>query len=98
MGGAEAGKATVSLLVNDSDTILDDVWAWRADHGNGVGWTQNTAATGLEVNGNNVMAHGLAVEHYQQNEVQWNGNGGEVVFFQNEMPYAPPSQSAWMSN
>ena len=26
----------------------------------------------------------------------WNGNGGRVVFFQNEMPYDPPSQAAWM--
>ncbi|HEU5386791.1 MAG TPA: hypothetical protein VFV73_12895 [Streptosporangiaceae bacterium] len=28
---------------------------------------------------------GLFVEHYQ-NYVQWNGNGGETLFFQNEMP------------
>ena len=26
----------------------------------------------------------------------WNGNDGTVVFFQNEMPYDPPSQAAWM--
>jgi hypothetical protein len=98
IGGAEPGKATVAFVVNDSDTILDDVWAWRADHGAGVGWTDNTSDTGLEVNGNNVMAYGLAVEHFQKNEVVWNGQGGEDVFFQNEMPYDPPSQSAWMSN
>jgi hypothetical protein len=28
--------------------------------------------------------------------VIWNGNGGTDVFFQNEMPYDPPSQAAWM--
>ncbi len=28
---------TTSLVVNSNDTILDDIWAWRADHGNGVG-------------------------------------------------------------
>jgi hypothetical protein len=27
----------------------------------------------------------------------WNGQNGDVVFFQNEMPYDPPSQSAWMA-
>ncbi len=97
IGGATAGSATDSLVVNSSDVILDDIWAWRADHGTGVGWTGNTADTGLIVNGNNVTAYGLAVEHYQKNEVIWNGQGGEDIFFQNEMPYDPPSQAAWMS-
>ena len=97
IGGATAGSATDSLVVNSSHVILDDIWAWRADHGAGVGWTSNTADTGLVVNGNDVTAYGLAVEHYQKNEVIWNGQGGQDIFFQNEMPYDPPSQAAWMS-
>jgi hypothetical protein len=96
IGGAEPGQATVSLSVGSNNTILDDIWAWRADHGNGVGWTANTADTGLIVTGNNVTAYGLFVEHYQKYEVLWIGNGGTDIFFQNEMPYDPPSQSAWM--
>jgi hypothetical protein len=96
IGGAEAGKATLSLLVNSNDAILDDIWAWRADHGNGVGWTDNTGDTGLIVNGDGVTAYGLFVEHYQKYEVIWKGNGGTDIFFQNEMPYDPPSQAAWM--
>ncbi len=95
IGGAAAGKATVSLEVNSDNVILDDTWAWRADHGNGVGWTVNTADTGVIVNGDDVTAYGLFVEHYQKTEVIWNGNRGRVVFFQNEMPYDPPSQAAW---
>ena len=98
IGGAEPGKANMALVVNDSNMILDDIWAWRADHGNGVGWTENTAENGLIVNGNDVLAYGLAVEHFQNNEVIWNGQHGEDVFFQNEMPYDPPSQSAWMAS
>src|SRR5207247_393175 len=43
IGGAEPGSATTSLVVNSNNVILDDIWAWRADHGNGVGWTSNTA-------------------------------------------------------
>ena len=97
IGGASAGSATDSLVVNSSDVILDDIWAWRADHGAGVGWTGNVAGTGLVVNGNDVTAYGLAVEHYQKNEVIWNGQRGEDIFFQNEMPYDPPSQADWMS-
>jgi hypothetical protein len=97
IGGAAAGKATTSLVVNSNDAILDDIWAWRADHGTGVGWTVNTADTGLVVNATNVTAYGLFVEHYQNYEVIWNGNNGTDIFFQNEMPYDPPDQASWMN-
>ncbi|MET8995396.1 chitobiase/beta-hexosaminidase C-terminal domain-containing protein [Amycolatopsis sp. NPDC004169] len=97
IGGAIAGKATNSLIVNSSDTIIDHIWAWRADHGNAgtVGWTTNTADTGLVVNGANVLATGLFVEHYQKYQVIWNGQGGRTIFFQNEMPYDVPNQASW---
>jgi hypothetical protein len=95
IGGPHVGKATVSLKVNSDNTILDDIWAWRADHGNGVGWTVNTARNGVIVTGNHVTATGLFVEHYQQYDVIWKGERGTTVFFQNEMPYDPPSQAAW---
>ncbi len=97
IGGAEttATAATVSLLDNAPSSIIDDLWAWRADHGNDVGWTANVGDTGLVVTGSNVTAYGLAVEHYQKSEVVWTGQGGTNVFFQNELPYDPPSQAAW---
>ncbi|MFD0686213.1 discoidin domain-containing protein [Actinomadura fibrosa] len=98
IGGAGAGKATNSLVVNSDDTLIDHIWAWRADHGSGVGWTVNTADNGLTVNGDNVTGYGLFVEHYQKYQLVWNGNGGKTIFFQNEMPYDPPSQSAWRSD
>ncbi len=96
VGGAEAGSVRTALVVDADNTIIDDVWAWRADHGTGVGWTLNTADTGLLVNASNVTAYGLAVEHFQKYEVIWNGDHGTDIFFQNEMPYDPPSQAAWM--
>ena len=96
IGGAGVGKASTALIVNSDNVILDDVWAWRADHGTGVGWTSNTADTGVVVNGDNVTAYGLFVEHFQKYEVVWNGNNGTDVFFQNEMPYDVPNQAAWM--
>jgi hypothetical protein len=100
IGGAETTpvSATVSLLDNASGSIIDNVWAWRADHGNAVGWTVNTGDTGVAVTGNDVTAYGLFVEHYQKDEVIWSGQGGTDIFFQNEMPYDPPSQSAWMAS
>ncbi|HET7504005.1 MAG TPA: hypothetical protein VFK02_23455 [Kofleriaceae bacterium] len=96
IGGATAGQATLSLVVHRDDVILDDIWAWRADHGNGVGWTVNQADTGVVVNGDNVIAYGLFVEHYQKYNVMWNGENGATIMFQNELPYDPPSQAAWM--
>ena len=95
IGGPHVGKATVSLEVNSDDVILDDIWAWRADHGNGVGWTVNTADTGVVVNGDDVTATGLFSEHYQRYNVVWNGENGKTIMFQNELPYDPPNQAAW---
>jgi hypothetical protein len=95
IGGATPGKAATTLVVNSDDVLLDDIWAWRADHGNGVGWDVNTADTGVVVNGDDVTAYGLFVEHYQQYDLVWNGNGGKTIFFQNEMPYDAPDQAAW---
>lgn len=100
VGGAETTPtaATVSLLDNASNSIIDDLWAWRADHGNAVGWTTNVGDNGVIVTGNNVTAYGLAVEHYEKTEVLWTGQGGTDVFFQNELPYDPPSQADWMAS
>jgi len=98
IGGATPGRATTSLVVNSSCVLLDDIWAWRADHGSGVGWTDNVGDTGIVVNGDDVTAYGLFVEHYEKDEVIWTGADGTDIFFQNEMPYDPPSQAAWMAN
>ncbi|THF70186.1 discoidin domain-containing protein [Deinococcus sp. Arct2-2] len=96
IGGAVAGKSTTSLIVHSDHTLIDHIWAWRADHGNSpTGWTINTADTGVIVNGNNVLATGLFVEHYQKYQVIWNGQGGKTIFFQNEMPYDVPNQATW---
>jgi len=98
VGGATAGSVTDAFIDNSNNSILDDIWSWRADHGTGSGsWTTDTAATGLTVNGNNVTAYGLAVEHYQKYETVWNGQGGTVIFFQNENPYDVPNQASWMA-
>ncbi|MGW4007084.1 RICIN domain-containing protein [Streptomyces nigra] len=97
VGGAAVGKATTSLVINSDDVIGDHMWIWRGDHGNGIGWNSNTGDTGLIVNGDDVTTYGLFVEHYQKHQTIWNGNGGRTYFYQNEMPYDPPNQAAWMN-
>ena len=97
IGGATQGTATETMEIDSDNVILDNIWAWRADHGQvPVGWTVNVGKNGLVVNGDNVTALGLAVEHYEAAQVIWNGEGGETIFYQSEMPYDVPSQSAWM--
>jgi hypothetical protein len=95
VGGAAPGRASVNLRINSHDVIVDHTWIWRADHGSGVSWWDNPSANGLVVNGNNVTIYGLFVEHYQQYQVLWNGNGGRVYFYQSEIPYDPPTQGDW---
>ncbi|MBA8826165.1 hypothetical protein FHX42_003541 [Saccharopolyspora lacisalsi] len=94
IGGAGAGKATTSVVVNAHDTLIDHTWLWRADHGSGVGWETNRADYGLVVNGNNVLATGLFAEHFNKYDVQWYGQHGRTVFFQNEKAYDAPDQAA----
>jgi hypothetical protein len=97
VGGAGVGRTLVNLKINSSDTIIDHTWIWRADHGSGVGWTSNTSANGLVVNGENVTVYGLFVEHHQQFQVLWNGNHGRTYFYQSEIPYDPPDQASYTS-
>jgi len=47
------------------------------------------------VNGDDVTATGLFAEHYQKYNVLWNGQRGETIFFQNELPYDAPNQATW---
>lgn len=95
VGGAHAGKVQDALVVHSDDVILDHVWSWRADHGDGIGWDLNTARHGLVVNGDDVTAYGLFVEHFQRENTVWNGERGRVVFYQSELAYDPPNQAAW---
>lgn len=99
VGGSYVGHASTSFEINQSGVLIDHTWLWRADHGNKgtIGWTVNTGDHGLVVNGDDVTALGLFVEHYQKAQVQWNGNGGRTLFLQSEAPYDAPDQAAYMN-
>ncbi|MFB7453696.1 discoidin domain-containing protein [Streptomyces sp. NPDC056194] len=94
VGGAGAGKATTAMVVNSDDTIVDHTWVWRADHGEGVGWETNRADYGVRVYGDDVLATGLFVEHFNKYDVEWFGERGRTIFFQNEKAYDAPNQAA----
>ncbi|MFI1197894.1 coagulation factor 5/8 type domain-containing protein [Streptomyces sp. NPDC020883] len=94
IGGAGPGKATTGIVVNSRHTLVDHTWVWRADHGDGVGWETNRADYGIRVNGDDVLATGLFVEHFNKYDVQWYGQRGRTVFLQNEKAYDAPDQAA----
>ncbi|MGA4944158.1 discoidin domain-containing protein [Streptomyces cinereoruber] len=94
IGGAHVGKATTSMVVNSDDAIIDHTWVWRADHGEGWGWETNRADYGVRVNGDDVLATGLFVEHFNKYDVEWYGERGRTIFYQNEKAYDAPNQAA----
>ena len=98
VGGAAVGKTNSCVTLDSNDVIIDNAWLWRADHSNDVGWDTNPSKNGIIVNGNNVSAYGLFVEHFEEYQTLWNGNGGRVYFYQSEIPYDVPSQNRWTHN
>jgi hypothetical protein len=102
VGGPHIGKADVALEVNSDNVLIDHTWVWRADHGaegfsgDTQRWNTNTGRNGAVINGDNVVATGLFVEHFQQYNTVWNGEDGTTILYQNELPYDPPTQADWM--
>ncbi|KAJ9658065.1 hypothetical protein H2198_003903 [Neophaeococcomyces mojaviensis] len=101
VGGPSVASATVCLTINSHHVLLDNVWLWRADHAEKseyVGWDTNPCQNGLIVNGNDMTAYGLFVEHFLQYQTIWNGERGSTYMYQSEIPYDVPSQDRWMQN
>jgi hypothetical protein len=101
VGGPHIGKVDIALEVNSDNVLIDHTWVWRADHGvenltDTERWNTNTGRNGVVVNGDDVTATGLFVEHFQQYNTVWNGEGGVTILYQNELPYDPPTQADWM--
>ncbi|KAF3007322.1 hypothetical protein E8E14_005860 [Neopestalotiopsis sp. 37M] len=96
--GRQAGRNDIGILINSHDTVCDQLWLWRADHGPGAGWDSNPSKNGIVVNGDDVTIYGLFNEHHKEYQTLWNGNCGRVYFYQSEIPYDPPNQECWMSN
>jgi hypothetical protein len=104
VGGPHVGKADIALEVNSDDVLIDHTWVWRGDHGvegftggDTERWNTNTGRYGAIINGDNVTATGLFVEHFQRYNTVWNGDGGTTILYQNELPYDPPTQADWMN-
>jgi hypothetical protein len=103
VGGPHIGKTDIALEVNSNNVLIDHTWVWRADHGiegfsgDTERWNTNTGRNGAIINGDNVTATGLFVEHFQEYNTIWNGENGTTILYQNELPYDPPTQADWMN-
>ncbi|GII23705.1 hypothetical protein Pme01_33020 [Planosporangium mesophilum] len=102
VGGPHVGKANIALEVNSDNVLIDHTWVWRGDHGvegftDTQRWNTNTGRYGAVINGDNVTATGLFVEHFQRYNTVWNGDKGTTILYQNELPYDPPTQADWMN-
>jgi hypothetical protein len=102
VGGPHVGRTDTALEVNSDHVLIDHTWVWRADHGvegftDTERWNTNTGRYGVVVNGDDVTATGLFVEHFQRYNTVWNGDRGTTVLYQNELPYDPPTQADWMN-
>jgi hypothetical protein len=107
VGGPYIGKTDTALEINADGVLVDHTWVWRADHGvegfdrtagtfgDTQRWRTNIGNQGLIVNGDDVTATGLFVEHFQKYNTTWNGERGRVYLYQNELPYDPPTQADW---
>ena len=84
-------RVETMVIVNSNNVILDNFWLWRADHTDtidqGLGTNNAVCNNALIINGDNIKAYGLACEHTLEDIVIWNGNNGEVNFYQCELPY-----------
>ena len=110
VGGPHVGKVDIAMEVNSDNVLIDHTWVWRADHGvegfdredgafgDNERWRTNIGRNGVVVNGDDVTATGLFVEHFQEYNTIWNGENGRVILYQNELPYDPPSQADWMAD
>ena len=101
--GGKMDPATLSCdtmcHVESGHLIIENAWMWRADHGidnfsntgrydKSTETYYNNSKCGLHVEkGATVVAYGLACEHSTEVNCQWDGDNGELYYFQCELPY-----------
>ena len=85
--------------VKSGSLIIENAWMWRADHGppqwpktgrydSATQTYYNESKMGLWVEETaQVTAYGLACEHSTTTNCKWEGDNGQLYFFQCELPY-----------
>nr|WP_297764647.1 sialidase [uncultured Butyrivibrio sp.] len=90
-------KTKNCITIDLDNSVGDNLWVWRADHGDNVGWDLNTCENGIIINGDNVTMHALMVEHFNGYQTLWNGDNGTCIMYQSEVPYDVPDKRKWIN-
>lgn len=90
-------KVDTCVTIYANDVIGDNLWVWRADHGDNVAWDLNTARNGIVVHGDRATFYALMVEHFMEYQTLIYGEDARVYMYQSEVPYDVPTQDVWMS-
>lgn len=78
-----------AFMVNADNTIIDNAWIWRADHGphaKTYGKCGYCVNTGVKIKGDNVRTYGLFLEHVCGAHMDWAGADGAAYFLQTDQP------------
>jgi len=88
-------NSTTDELINQN-YVLQNQAEIQSNNNSGSGYTtvnwpaESSSDYGIVVNGNNVTLEGIWLEHFKMTEATWNGNGGQVIFLENELPLTIP--------
>ncbi|MCR5031369.1 MAG: sialidase [Lachnospiraceae bacterium] len=93
----QPATATCCVTLDADHVIGDNLWVWRADHGDQVAWDKNVTKNGIVINGDDTIMYALMVEHFHEYQTVWNGNNGQLYMYQSEVPYDVPGNDVWMS-
>ncbi|WP_022770617.1 glycosyl hydrolase family 28-related protein [Butyrivibrio sp. NC2007] len=93
----EPCKTKACITIDLDNVVGDNLWVWRADHGDNVGWDMNTCENGIIINGDNVTMYALMVEHFNGYQTMWSGNDGTCIMYQSEVPYDVPDRGQWIN-
>ena len=97
-GGKYAGKTDNCITINSNNVLGDNLWVWRADHSDNVGWNVNTAPNGIIINGDDVTMYGLFVEHFQKYQTIWNGIMEDFISIKAKCLMMYQNKKAYMSH
>jgi hypothetical protein len=81
------GASHRGLHAIDATSLLLDLRAGPGEQYHLVVPGECSVKNGLIVDGDDVTAYGLAVEHTDQDQVVWRGERGRTYFYQCELPY-----------
>ena len=102
-------NSTTDELINQN-YVLQNQAEIQSNNNGGSGYTtvnwpaESSSDYGVIVNGKDVTLEGIWLEHFKMTEATWNGNGGQVIFLENELPLTVPYSAAgvqpsfWMEN